>query len=110
MIGAVKVSNWKRHRSLEHTFAPGLNFVLGANGHGKTSLLEALRFGLFGAEDMNDVRDAIRFDANATSVQVELSGNEAVSLGRTIDGRGRVSETVSTSRNSDVRALLLSRF
>ncbi len=110
MIGDVRVSNWKRHERLEHSFAPGINFVLGANGRGKTSLLQAVRFGLFGVEDSKDAREAIRFDATSASVQVELLGDEPVVVGRSIDTRGRMTETLNMEGASTAHELLLSRF
>lgn len=110
MIGSVRISNWKRHRSFEHSFGPGLNFILGANGKGKTSLLQAVRFGLFGAEDSKEARDAIRFDATSASVQVELPGDEPVTVGRSIDSRGRITETLNMPGLSSANELLFSRF
>ena len=110
MIGHVRVSNWKRHRTFEHSFAPGINFVLGANGRGKTSLLEAVRFGLFGVEDNKAAREAIRFAATSASVQVELLGAEPVVVGRSIDTRGRMTETLNMAGASTAHDLLLSRF
>lgn len=110
MIGDVRVFNWKRHRSFEHSFAPGINFVLGANGKGKTSLLQAIRFGLFGAEDGKEAREAIRFDASSASVQVELLGDGPVVVGRTVDTRGRMTETLNTASASTAHDLLQSRF
>ena len=91
MIGAVRISNWKRHRAFEHAFAPGLNFILGPNGRGKTSLLEAVRFGLFGLRDVKETR-------------------EPVTIGRSIDDRGRITETVNIASESTAHDVLLSRF
>jgi exonuclease SbcC len=110
MIGTVRISNWKRHQAFEHTFAPGLNFILGANGKGKTSLLEAIRFGLLGSEDLDDSLRAIRFDANSAIVQVELTGDDPVMIGRSIDSRGRITETVNKTDALNMRQLLVSRF
>lgn len=110
MIGSVRVSNWKRHLSFEHSFVPGINFVLGANGRGKTSLLEAVRFGLFGVEHTKEAREAIHFDATSASIQVELLGDEPVIVGRNIDTRGRMTETLNVASASTTQELLLSRF
>jgi DNA repair exonuclease SbcCD ATPase subunit len=110
MIGDIRVVNWKRHRQFEHSFAPGINFVLGANGKGKTSLLQAIRFGLFGADDSKESRGAIRFDATSASVQVELLGDESVVVGRSVDTRGRITETLNVAGATTAHDLLWSRF
>jgi DNA repair exonuclease SbcCD ATPase subunit len=110
MIGDVRVANWKRHLQFEHSFAPGINFVLGANGMGKTSLLQAIRFGLFGADDSRDAREAIRFDATSASVQVELLGDEPAVVGRSVDTRGRMTETLNVASATSADDLLRSRF
>lgn len=110
MIGDVRVANWKRHRQFEHSFAPGMNFILGANGKGKTSLLQAIRFGLFGSEDGKEAREAIRFDATSASVHVELIDRESVVVGRNIDTRGRITETLTVGSTSTGDELLRSLF
>lgn len=110
MIGSVRVSNWKRHGSFEHTFHPGLNFILGANGRGKTSLLQAIRFGLFGVDDTKETREAIRFDATSASAQVELLGDESFTVGRSIDTRGRIVESLNVAGATTAHELLLSHF
>lgn len=110
MIGDVRVANWKRHRQFEHSFVPGINFILGANGKGKTSLLQALQFGLFGGDDTKEVREAVRFDATSASVQVELRGDESVVVGRNVDTRGRMTETLSVADPTTAHDLLRARF
>jgi DNA replication and repair protein RecF len=42
VIGLLRVENLRCHSALELTLSPGLNLFLGANGAGKTSLLEAV--------------------------------------------------------------------
>ena len=44
MIRSFKVSNFRCLESVEAEFKPGFNLIVGANGSGKTSLLEALAY------------------------------------------------------------------
>jgi exonuclease SbcC len=48
LILSVRVENWKSHENTELKFGEGTNILLGPNGGGKSSILEAISFGLFG--------------------------------------------------------------
>jgi exonuclease SbcC len=48
LILSVKVENWKSHENTELKFGEGTNILLGPNGGGKSSILEAVSFALFG--------------------------------------------------------------
>ena len=48
MIEKLKIKNFKSHEDSEIDFTPGLNIFLGEVGAGKTSILEAISFALFG--------------------------------------------------------------
>jgi exonuclease SbcC len=48
MITKVRLKNWKSHEDSELKFAPGTNGMVGIVGSGKTSVLDAICFGLFG--------------------------------------------------------------
>jgi DNA repair exonuclease SbcCD ATPase subunit len=95
MIRTVNLQNWKRHSSLEHTFVPGLNFILGANGRGKTSLLQGIRFALFGYEPPLAVQ-FIRNEAQTATARVELDGLSPIAITRTLTLGGELSTTIET--------------
>lgn len=71
-ISALKLVNFKSYRSQVFDFPPprkNKNLILigGLNGFGKTSFLEALYLGLYGAEAMNYLgRAGLEVDKNAT--------------------------------------------
>jgi DNA replication and repair protein RecF len=44
MLAELHLSQFRNYASLELAFAPGINLLLGANGQGKTNLLEAICF------------------------------------------------------------------
>ncbi|MEM7824268.1 MAG: SMC family ATPase, partial [Candidatus Aenigmatarchaeota archaeon] len=48
MITNIKLKNWRSHLSTEITFSEGTNCFIGTMGAGKTSILDAMCFALFG--------------------------------------------------------------
>jgi exonuclease SbcC len=49
MIYQVEMQNFKQHKNFTATFEAGLNTLQGENGAGKTTVLKAILFSLFGA-------------------------------------------------------------
>lgn len=49
MIDTILIRNWKGHRTFMWKFENGLNFIIGPNGIGKSSILEAIYFGITGS-------------------------------------------------------------
>jgi DNA repair protein SbcC/Rad50 len=48
MIKSIVISNWRSHKKTEIEFSKGTNILVGIMGAGKSSVLEALCFGLYG--------------------------------------------------------------
>lgn len=48
MIETIELSNWRSHEDTELSFQSGVNGIVGAMGAGKSSVLEALTYGLYG--------------------------------------------------------------
>lgn len=48
MIKRIRLKNWKSHLETELTFSRGVNVLTGIMGSGKTSVVEAISFALFG--------------------------------------------------------------
>lgn len=48
MIDAIKLENWRSHDETRLTFRSGVNGLVGDMGAGKSSILEALTYGLYG--------------------------------------------------------------
>ena len=91
MIRRLRVQNWRAYDRLDLELGPGATFVVASNGIGKTSLIMAAAWGIFG--DVAGVRgaDEIRGDAEMATVTVDLrlpSSGEMV-ITRSIDQRGR---------------------
>jgi DNA repair exonuclease SbcCD ATPase subunit len=93
MIQRLELQNWRAYDRLDLELGPGATFVVASNGIGKTSLIMAAAWGIFG--DMAGVHgaDEIRGDAEAATVKVELrlpSGG-VLAITRSVDRRGRES-------------------
>ena len=48
MITRIKLTNWKSHLESEVSFSKGVNALIGIMGSGKTSVMQAIAFALFG--------------------------------------------------------------
>lgn len=62
MITEVEMINWRAFEKRKFTFKPGLNFIMGSNGRGKTSILEAISYGLTGEPSVVNDRDELLRD------------------------------------------------
>lgn len=48
MINSIELTNWKTHGSTKLTFTKGTNILIGQMGAGKSSIMDAISFSLFG--------------------------------------------------------------
>ncbi|MGA3020350.1 MAG: SMC family ATPase [Candidatus Micrarchaeales archaeon] len=48
MINSIELKNWKTHKSTKLKFAKGTNILLGQMGSGKSTVMDAISFALFG--------------------------------------------------------------
>jgi DNA repair exonuclease SbcCD ATPase subunit len=91
MIQRLQLQNWRAYDRLDLELGPGATFVVASNGIGKTSLIMAAAWGIFG--DIAGVKgaDEIRGDAEQATVVVELRlpSSGALLITRSVDQRGR---------------------
>jgi DNA repair exonuclease SbcCD ATPase subunit len=85
MIKSLTLTNWRSYQDVTIPFGLGTTFVVASNGIGKSSLLEALRWALFG-RITRDGAGAIRVGADAAvaTVELELPDGRALSVERTL--------------------------
>lgn len=81
----VRLRDFRSHATAELSLGPGLTVIAGANGAGKTNLLEAVYFGCTGrsCRTMNE-REVVRFGAAAARVEVhaeDVDGTHELSVG-----------------------------
>ncbi|MDX2183574.1 MAG: SMC family ATPase [Gemmatimonadaceae bacterium] len=73
-LNAIRLQNFRQHADTRVAFDSGLTGVIGANGSGKSTILEAIAWALYGNAAARGTRDSIRFQrAGARAVvRVEL--------------------------------------
>lgn len=113
MILEMRLRNWRAYGSLDLELGPGTTFIVAANGVGKTSLILAAAWGVFGEASAVNAAEEIRGDAQSASVEVVLrlpdSGN--ITIARTVDRKGkskleaRLGDRVITDQ-ADLRSLM----
>ena len=70
----IQLQNFRQHAESVITFDTGLTGIIGTNGSGKTTVLEAIAWALYGNSATRGTRDSIRFSRAAprSPVRVEL--------------------------------------
>ncbi|MCT7661008.1 ATP-binding protein [Mycobacterium deserti] len=92
MLKTLTLHNWRNYDDLTVTFGQGTTFVVASNGVGKTSLVEAARWALFGtaAPGVAAVRNG-RTEAVAF-VELSLPDGRSLTVERTIQAQKRKAE------------------
>jgi DNA replication and repair protein RecF len=76
-VVSLTLRDFRSYHDARVSLGDGLTVVAGANGAGKTNLLEALYFGCIGRScRTNNEREVVRFGAEATRVVVGLLGDD----------------------------------
>ena len=109
MIKRVRLKNWRSHYDTDLRFDEGTNVIIGINGAGKSSVLEAIFFALFGPPEKGYYERVLREGAAEGSVELvfEVKGKE-YSVRRVFTAKGqklaelRGAKTIITERAKDV--------
>jgi len=56
----LRLVNFRQHADTELVFGPGITGIFGPNGSGKTTILEAIAWALYGVQAVRGDRDSIR--------------------------------------------------
>ncbi len=70
-ITALKLKNVKSYKDAEIKFTQGINGIVGDNGHGKTTILEAIGFALYDFLPIN-IKDFVRKGEKSGEVTLYL--------------------------------------
>jgi DNA repair exonuclease SbcCD ATPase subunit len=73
MIRNIHLVNWRAYRELNLSLTRPVTFFVAPNGVGKTSLVEAVRWGLLGTPDVRDRGRAVRGGQESATVRLNLS-------------------------------------
>lgn len=94
MLKKVKLQNFRKHTALDVVFTEGLNAIRAANEGGKTTILEAISYALFGSRVLRDGLDnTVTWGQPTKALKVEVeygdytitrskSGAEVLSMGQ----------------------------
>jgi DNA repair exonuclease SbcCD ATPase subunit len=88
MLRQLTLRNWRNYKDLTVNFQPGTTFVVASNGVGKTSIVEAARWALFGGHAARE-KGAVRLGESAAyaSVELELPDRRVVTVERTLGAK-----------------------
>ena len=71
----LKLNNFKSHQNTVIGFNKGISVIVGENGAGKSTILEAISFALFKQHTAKRMDDLVRNNANSMSVELEFVSN-----------------------------------
>jgi exonuclease SbcC len=71
----LKLNNFKSHEHTVISFNKGISVIVGENGAGKSTILEAISFALFKQHTGKRIDDLVRNNAQTMSVELEFTSN-----------------------------------
>ena len=103
MIRRLSLRNWRAYEDIDLRFSRGTTFIVASNGIGKTSLIEAARWALYG-EHRAAEHDAVRKGALAAvaSVVLELPDGSELTIKRTLPAKPRAARPAPSAWLGDV--------
>lgn len=105
-VERLEVSGWRNHESSGLSLTPGITILVGANGQGKTNLVEGLYFlATLGSHRVSTPAALIRDGAESATLYADLRHDDrVVSVGLTLKRRG-ASEAVVNGAKAKPSAL-----
>ncbi|MEK6975326.1 MAG: SMC family ATPase [Candidatus Thermoplasmatota archaeon] len=91
-VRSLRLKNFRRHADTSLEIPDGVTALIGANGSGKSSLLEGIAFALFGTDGLRTGKALVRRDgappgdAVEATLEVELGG-QALTIHRELRGK-----------------------
>ncbi|MGI0062895.1 MAG: AAA family ATPase, partial [Nitrosotalea sp.] len=103
MLQSVELENFLSHKSTKLTFDKGVTVFVGQNGAGKSSIIDAITFALFGEHLRKSTKGLLRRGNNQAYVKVEFSiGTRQFEAVRKIDSKGTVGAVLHEKINGEL--------
>lgn len=83
MLKKLHLKNYAKHKDLELNFSDGLTAICGKNGGGKTLIVEAMSFALFGSKELRGSKSDYSADLSV-ELEIEIKG-KPYRIVRTLD-------------------------
>ncbi len=108
-IGKIRLVNFTTHQDTTLEFVPGINIITGSNGSGKSSVVQALYFALFGRGLYYGRKDElVRHGSRNLLVELHLDGDRLRVIRRSL--RGVETEGVNITSSNQLKEYLFRFF
>ena len=103
MLQSIELENFLSHNNTKLTFDRGVTVFVGQNGAGKSSIIDAITFALFGEHIRKSTKGLLRRGTNQAYAKVEFSiGNRQFEAVRKIDSKGTVGAVLHEKINGEL--------
>ena len=103
MLQSVELENFLSHKNTKLVFDKGVTVFVGQNGAGKSSIIDAITFALFGEHLRKSTKGLLRRGNNQAYAKVEFSiGNRQFEAVRKIDSKGTVGAVLQEKVNGEL--------
>ena len=103
MLQSVELENFLSHKNTKLVFDKGVTVFVGQNGAGKSSIIDAITFSLFGEHLRKSTKGLLRRGNNQAYAKVEFSiGNRQFEAVRKIDSKGTVGAILQEKVNGQL--------
>ncbi len=75
IFSRLKLNNFKSHEHTVISFDKGISVIVGENGAGKSTILEAISFALFKQHTGKKIDELVRNNAESMSIELEFNSN-----------------------------------
>ncbi len=100
MLQSVELENFLSHKNTKLTFDRGVTVFVGQNGAGKSSIIDAITFALFGEHLRKSTKGLLRRGNNQSYAKVEFTiGDRQFEAIRKIDSKGTVGAVLHERKN-----------
>ena len=110
MLISLKLKNFKKHEDLTINFTEGLNVIRGLNENGKSTVVQAVAYALYGARALPlSLDETVTWGKPASSLKVELTfqhDNQMYTVARSKSGAELVGESVQSSGQTEVTGFI----